>query len=238
MTALAQDRDTFNKYKQRKISIGVAASTEIFAGALVGIQAGYLVPAANTAGIRPIGRAEAYVDNSSGSDGDLDAEVGVGVFNFANDTSDPVVVANIGYPCYVLDDQTVANVAGTAGVIAGIVEEVNSFGVMVRCLDIGEVIQNGAIDLVASGAISLLTRSSNISVADTKAYTLADGLFEGQRKSLYCSAVSGTPNGTITPATLAGGTTLDMDAVSESYELEWHEADGWNVLNITGGAIS
>jgi hypothetical protein len=238
MTALTEDRDTFNKFKQRKISIGVAASTTIYAGALVGIQAGYLVPAANTAGIRPIGRAEAYVDNSSGSAGDLDAEVGVGVFNFVNDSSNPVVVANIGYPCYVLDDQTVANVAGTAGVIAGIVEEVNSFGVMVRCLDIGEAIQNGGIDLVTVGAISLFTRSTNLSVTGTKAYTLADGLFEGQRKSLYCTVAATTPDGTITPVTLAGGATLDVDAVSESYELEWHEADGWNVLNITGGAIT
>lgn len=100
-----------------------------------------------------------------------------------------------------------------------------------------DLLEEGALETVTAGAISAVTRTSLISVTGTEAYTLADGSYEGQRKTLYCVVAATTPDGTITPATLVGGTTLDMDAVSESYELEWH-ASGWNVVNTVGGAIT
>jgi len=151
------------------------------------------------------------------------------VFRWNNDTTNDVVAADVGLPCYVLDDNVVANVAGTAGVIAGIVERMDSDGVWVRTLDLAEAIYNAAIETVTTGAISVLTRTSLISVTGTVAYTLADGLFEGQRKTLRCSVAASTPNGTITPVTLAVGSTLDIDAVDEGFELEWHALAGWEV---------
>lgn len=238
MTVLAADFNAPHGHKARRAYFPVAASTTIYAGALVGLLNGYLVPAANTAGIKPIGRADQKKDNSAGSAGDLNCEVAMGVFRYTNDTTDAVARAHVGFPCYVLDDNVVASVAGTAGVLAGIVENVDSDGVWVRTYDIGEAIMNAGIETVASGAISILTRSSLISVTGTVAYSLADGLFEGQRKSLRCSVAASTPDGTITPANLNGGTTLDMDAVNESYELEYHAATGWNVIHLIGGAIA
>jgi hypothetical protein len=238
MTALTADFNAPHAHKLRRSYFPVAASTTIYVGSMVGLLNGYLTPAANTAGIRVIGRADEQVDNSDGSAGDLTCEVSMGVFRWNNDTTDDVVAADVGLPCYVLDDNTVANVAGSAGVIAGIVERMDSDGVWVRTPDLAEFIYNSAIETVTTGAISVLTRSSLISVTGTVAYTLADGVFEGQRKSLRCSVAATTPDGTITPVTLNGGTTLDMDAVNESYELEWHAASGWNVIHLIGGAIA
>lgn len=237
MTALAAD---FNApgYKLRRSYFPVAAATTIYGGALVGLLNGYLVPASNAAGIKPIGRAEGPSDNSSGSAGDLDCEVAMGVFRWNNDGANAVAQAHVGLPCYVVDDNVVASAAGSAGILAGIVERVDSDGVFVRTYDIGEAIMNAGIETVASGAISVLTRTSLISVTGTVAYTLADGLFEGQRKTLRCIVAASTPDGTITPATLADGTSLDMDAVNESYELEWHATGGWRVVHLIGGAIA
>lgn len=237
MTALTADFNAPHSFKMRRSYFPVAA-VKIYAGSMVGLLNGYLTPAANTAGIRVIGRAEEQVDNSAGSAGDLNCEVSMGVFRWNNDSSDTVVAADVGLPCYVLDDNVVANVAGTAGVIAGFVERVDTDGVWVRTPDLAETIYNSAIETVTTGAISVLTRTSLISVTGTVAYTLADGIFEGQRKSIRCSVAATTPDGTITPTTLAAGTTLDMDAVNESYELEWHAAAGWDVVHLIGGAIA
>jgi hypothetical protein len=95
-----------------------------------------------------------------------------------------------------------------------------------------------SIETVTSGALSLLARTSLISVTDTAAYTIGDGWIEGQRKSLRVTVAGGTPDGTLTPATFADGTSLDLDAVNESVELEWHQADGWNVVHIVGATIT
>lgn len=95
-----------------------------------------------------------------------------------------------------------------------------------------------SIEAVTSGALSLLHRTSLISVTGTVAYTLPDGWFEGQRKSLRVTVAAGTPDGTLTPATFADGTSLDLDAVNESVELEWHADGGWRVVHIVGATIT
>lgn len=94
------------------------------------------------------------------------------------------------------------------------------------------------VETVTAGALSLSTRTSLVSVTSTKAYTLADGTYEGQRKSIYVTVAASTPDGTLTPATFADGTSIDLDAVSESVELEWHASGGWQVLSLVGATIT
>jgi hypothetical protein len=242
MTALAQDRQTEFKHVQR--SKYLPAGTDIlYNGAMVMVirGTGYLVAAANTLGGIVLGVMAERVDNSGGSPGDESGELRAGIFKFANSGTNPITQAHVGMPCYVEDDQTVADEAGGGMVVAGIVEELDDDGdVWVAVgMDVG-ALQSliNTDELVTSGALSLLTRTSRISVTGTAAYTLAAGLYEGQRKSIIVDVAASTPDGTLTPAVFAQGTSIDLDAVNESCELEYHDADGWNLINIVGATVT
>lgn len=99
-------------------------------------------------------------------------------------------------------------------------------------------VAEAAPETVASGALSLLTRTSLIDVTGTQAYTLADGSFEGQRKTIRVIVAATTPDGTLTPATFADGTSISLDALEESVELQWSSSGGWRVVFITGATIT
>lgn len=113
----------------------VAASTKVFAGALLMRNAaGYVVEGQVATGLVGIGRAEAQVDNSGGSNGDLSVSYRPGVFRYANSAStDEITIAEIGDVCYAVDDQTVAKTDGSsARSPAGIITDVDANGVWVR----------------------------------------------------------------------------------------------------------
>ena len=77
-------------------SYPVAASTTIYAGALVGLNsAGYLVPMSGT-GQRVVGIANETVDNSSGANGDKTCGADTGVYRMVNDGTNTVTLANVG----------------------------------------------------------------------------------------------------------------------------------------------
>ncbi len=133
MAALTADRDTPRRDGDI-VSMGVAASKKIYAGALVARDAnGYATPGATATGLLGVGRAESQVDNSSGSNGDVTVEVRKGVFRFDNYATDQVTIADIGNDCYIVDDQTVARTNGTGTrSVAGKVFDVDSNGVWVK----------------------------------------------------------------------------------------------------------
>lgn len=124
MAALAEDRDTPMR-DNRMYSYPVKAATKIYAGSMVAIDAdGYAVPAADTAGLALVGRAEEQIDNSSGSSGDLSVLVRRGTFKWA---ATGMTIANVGDPVFVLDDQTVGVASGaTNEIFAGTIVEVES----------------------------------------------------------------------------------------------------------------
>lgn len=134
MTALAADRNTPQRSGDRR-DIPVAASTLIYAGALVAINAsGYAVPFSTSTTLKPAGRAEVRADNSAGAAGDIKVHVAVGIFRWGNSTStDALTQADIGSDCYGVDDQTVAKTSGTnTRSIAGKVFDVDDQGVWVK----------------------------------------------------------------------------------------------------------
>lgn len=130
MAALTQDRDTHQRYKPRLIPLKLAASTLIYNGSVVALNAaGYAVPASDTAGLIVVGRAESQVDNSSGADGDAEIVVSPGVFKLGTTGANAAVQADVGDNVYVLDDQTVVKAAGvTNNIVAGIMEELDGDG--------------------------------------------------------------------------------------------------------------
>jgi hypothetical protein len=251
MTALAADRNTEAKYQERTISIPVAAAEVIYDGAMVAVGTdGLAVAAAKTTGLVVIGRADEQADNSLGAASAIRVRVSTGVFGWVNDAN-AVAQADVGRVCYVVDDQTVADETEGSQVIAGIVDSIDpdTSEVFVRTMDAdfaGDDVS--AIETVTTGAISVLTRTSFLSCTGTIAYTLADGAYEGQRKTLLCTVSGASAAGTITPANYADGTSEHVSAVGERYELEWHKATGWHKISyrasygapetVTTGAIS
>ena len=134
MVALTSERNTRLRIGDLRLE-PVAAAVKIFGGSLVmRTAAGYLTKGATATGCIGVGRAEKTVDNSAGALGALSLDYSLGSFLFANLAADLVTIADIGKPCFIADDQTVARTDGTATRSrAGIVEAVEATGVWVRC---------------------------------------------------------------------------------------------------------
>ena len=134
MAALTRNRDT----KARSGDITeppVKGAAEIFAGALVAVDAnGYAVPGSTATTLKGLGRAEQHVDNSAGADGDMSVRVGRGIYRFANSAAaDEITLSDVGADCYIVDDQTVAATDGTGTrSVAGKVHDVDAQGVWVK----------------------------------------------------------------------------------------------------------
>lgn len=130
--ALTADRNTVAR-DGNQLSLGVAAATTIYAGALVARDAaGHAVPASNTAGLAVVGMAETQVDNSAGAAGDLNITVRRNrTFRFANSATSPLTIADIGANAMVEADDTVAK-AATNSIVAGKVLDVDATGVWIE----------------------------------------------------------------------------------------------------------
>ena len=103
------------------------AATTIYKGALVGLTANdEAVPASDSDAVCVIGRAETTVEAES------TAVVRRGTFLYENGTNgEELTTADINKECYVVDDQTVGKIGGTAKLKAGIVLDVTTDGVAV-----------------------------------------------------------------------------------------------------------
>jgi hypothetical protein len=134
MAALTKDRNT--KRRDGVVhSDPVAATTKIFAGSLVCLNAaGNAVPGSTSTTLKARGVAQEQVDNLAGAAGAVRVESRRGVFPFANSTStDEITRADIGASAYIVDDQTVAKTSGTnTRSVAGVIRDVDSDGVWVE----------------------------------------------------------------------------------------------------------
>lgn len=242
--SLSADRNTLAKSQGLTACFKVKAATTIYKGALVALDSsGWAVPAGATAGHRVIGRAEETVDNSDGDSGDLSIAVRQGVYRWTNSAGAAVAQAHIGSVVYVEADSIVASSASNS-IVAGIATEIDGDYVWVATFYglNGAALQgypsSGTVETVATGAVNPALALTTITIDGTKAYTLADGTIEGQRKNIRVKTAANTPDGTLTPATFADGTSIDLDAVNESVELEWHATGGWRVVHIVGATIT
>lgn len=95
------------------VSHPVKAGAKIYAGALVVLDAGFGAPGRTGLGLVAVGRAERFVDNTAGADGDAHVLIKrEGAFRADNLATDLVDRAHIGTDCYLVDDCTVAATAG------------------------------------------------------------------------------------------------------------------------------
>lgn len=116
MTALAADR-LLNQYGDSALiddlEIPIGASSTIYRGSLVMLdQSGYGFAATAVLSRRVIGVATEQKVNA-GSAGAKSVRVKRGAFGFVNSSGDDAItIADVGCPCYVVDDQTVARTSG------------------------------------------------------------------------------------------------------------------------------
>lgn len=129
MTALTKDRNTERREGDLFVH-GVAASTIIYAGSLVCVNAsGYAVPGSVATTLKAVGRAEETVDNSAGAAAAKTVSVRKGTFKFAN--AGDITIAHLEANVYINDDQTVSSVS-TGKSVAGKCVAVDSDGVWVK----------------------------------------------------------------------------------------------------------
>lgn len=134
MAALAADRNTPAR-DAKDFEFPVAASTKIFAGALVALNAsGYATKGAVATTLKAVGVAQALADNSAGANAAINVKVRRGCFRFGNSTStDLIALTEVGADCYIVDDQTVAKTNGSSTrSVAGKVRDVDADGVWVE----------------------------------------------------------------------------------------------------------
>jgi hypothetical protein len=142
MVALTNERNTVARMGDTRVD-PLAATVKVWAGAIVMRNAaGFITKGATVAGAMGVGRAEATVDNT-GAAGAASLEYRMGIFRFANSPAgDLITIADIGRPCFIVDDQTVAKTDATATRSrAGTVDGVDTVGVWVR---FDEAITRGA----------------------------------------------------------------------------------------------
>lgn len=158
MAATTVDRNTPALYIQRQTKIPLTAATKTPAGALVAENAaGTAVNAANTAGLRVIGRAEHQAD-SAAAVGDTDVVVGRGVFGYA--ASAALVAlgqAACGKRVYVVDNQTVGirnEAACSAGICAGVLDEIDGSTFFIDVTRADEAASGSDLATVADAAVS------------------------------------------------------------------------------------
>lgn len=136
MTALAADRDTAERASptsQLFCEVGTD-STQYYQGGIVCISTstGKVVKGSTATTLVAIGRCEENVLTGTSNTRKIKARTGC--FKYDNSASaDAIAADDIGKPCYIVDDQTVALTDGTstrsrAGIIAG----VDSDGVWVQ----------------------------------------------------------------------------------------------------------
>lgn len=121
---LTQGRNTPEIVEGKTLVLPVKGGVKIFDGGLVAVDAnGFAIPAKTAAGLTAAGRAEQFVDNVQGADGEVQIIVRRGVFKWNNAAAGAIAAKDVLKSCYMVDDDTVtitATGSSVAGKIIGI----------------------------------------------------------------------------------------------------------------------
>lgn len=101
----------------------------------------------------------------------------------------------------------------------------------------GAETHSGITATSGAGAVAITGRIHEVTTTGTgDALTLADGS-AGQRLTvLYVAEGAGGDTAVITPTTLAGGSTITLNALGDSAELVYSSTGGWHVVGLGGTA--
>lgn len=205
MAALTDNRDTRELANGRGqvAKFDIVNAEIVYAGGMLAVDsAGEVHAASDTLGLRVLGRVPAKVDNTA--DGEK-SEPQRGIFRYANHTSNALSRNNIGQPCYVVDDQTVA-ASSTNLVPAGLVFDVDSEGVWVDQ------------SLAACQAAIRMARQMLVAVTATTATLSAAQVFQG---NVVVTAVN------------ASGTVLTLPTAAAGYRIGVQRIDATAGRDVT-----
>jgi hypothetical protein len=162
-----------------------AAVDILYAGAMACLNtSGDAEPAGASAGQSAVlGRVERTVDNSGGSAGDLTVQIMPGQFKWDNSGSS-IAAANIGQPCYAVDDESVhlSNAGGRP--LAGTITRVDTDGVVVQTLFHAASVGSAGTASSDSSPVYHARYASTANIANLASFTvLHDGVtgVEGDR---------------------------------------------------------
>lgn len=148
MSALTEDRGTLKKIARLRT---LEAAGTIYAGALAAVNAsGKAVAASDAAGLKVIGCAQ----NAAAEGENVTVEEGCFAFDGSGISN-----ADIGRTVYVSDDHTVSLAAGTYGVVAGVVYDVDAEGVWIA---VGRTSLNAAPSSAIADVSAAGTDSANL----------------------------------------------------------------------------
>ena len=131
-TALTADRTS--PARTGELVAPLQGSNIVYGGSIVAVGTdGLALPAANVAGLKVIGRAEAFSDNTGANYlATRTVQVRRGIFQWDNGATNNLTRANISDPVYAIDDQTVGRTnEATNAVVAGRIVDVDASGIWV-----------------------------------------------------------------------------------------------------------
>lgn len=208
------------------LNLPVKAASQIFRGGLMASVAGVAIAAraattrAELSTLRVVGLA---VDSAlgGGADGDVRTDAEAGIFQFANGAAgDAITAADLGNPCFAIDDQTVGKTTGGGmRAQAGRIVDVDADGVWVEVgeakpprrvvlpffISEADTIAHTPTELVSpvAGAISLLDVTVQKAVTTGGAVTVNVGATAVA--GLAANVANGAAKGTIYSATPTPG---------------------------------
>jgi len=211
---------------------------------LANIAAGNALAAADTAGLRVLGRVEADADNSGGAAGAVNALIKAGCFRWDNSATGVLSNVHLGKECFVENSSTVSSAPGTNGIVAGIVRRVDSDGVWVDTEHNLALTKGGAHDndgraLTAADSGKLFTNLGASGAIEFDLPPATVGL-EFHFAVRLEAALRIDPDGVETielPSTAAQGAAgkyLEADAINESITLRCIVAGTWSVARSAG----
>lgn len=218
---LTADRNT--PMKDGEIVSLPLAAVKCYAGGIAVVNsAGYVTPGTAAAGLIYLGRFEETADNSAGAAGALSVQVRVGkIFKWGNYASDAITQAELGKPCYIYDDATVAKTssAGTRSP-SGIVVGVDADGVWVAGAERNHLTATAALDfasIAAAASADLTITVAGAAVNDSVSLGLPAAPTGGL---IFQAFVSAANTVTVRATNITAGA---VDAASATYRATVHK---------------
>lgn len=142
MASVTAAKQTPLKGPFRKVTYKLKAGAKVIKGAFVQLDTatGFVVDAAEAAGRLVVGIAESTVDNTGGANGDLTVEVICDCL--ARVVALSIAAANAGAVMFLIDNQTIDDVAGANSVKCGVLVEFVSATEGIIYLPAAPAIQN------------------------------------------------------------------------------------------------
>lgn len=123
-----------------------------------------------------------------------------------------------------------------SGSIGGVT--ISNGGIMSSGFFVGLIPDSAEQVLVGPGAVNISAYSTKLTTTGVDAYTLADGSVNGQLKEITGDSDAG--DGTLTPATASGFTTITFDdGKVDNVLLIWNAKEpGWRVIRNNGATVA